>query len=81
MVDQFTLDKLSYNNSLDQSISNNKVRRREDSDGMDMWNAPMVQSRQPLTYRLMESVGHQDDMEAGDREGLQRLEALCYQPS
>ena len=29
--------------------------RRE--DGMDMWNAPMVQSRQPLTYRLMESVG------------------------
>ena len=31
--------------------------RREDSDGMDMWNAPMVQLRQPLTYRLMESVG------------------------
>ena len=31
--------------------------RREDSDGMDMWNAPMVQSRQPLTYRLMGSVG------------------------
>ena len=31
--------------------------RREDSDGMDMWNAPMVQSRQPLTYRLIESVG------------------------
>ena len=31
--------------------------RREDSYGMDMWNAPMVQSRQPLTYRLMESVG------------------------
>ena len=29
---------------------------REDSDCMDMWNAPMVQSRQPLTYRLMESV-------------------------
>ena len=25
--------------------------------GMDMWNAPMVQSRQPLIYRLMESVG------------------------
>ena len=25
--------------------------------GMDMWNAPIVQSRQPLTYRLMESVG------------------------
>ena len=31
--------------------------RREGSAGMDMWNAPMVQSRQPLTYRLMESVG------------------------
>ena len=31
--------------------------RREDSDGMDMWNAPMVQSRQPLTSRLMESAG------------------------
>ena len=31
--------------------------RREDSDGMDMWNAPMVQSRQPLKYRLTESVG------------------------
>ena len=30
---------------------------RKDSDGMDMWNTPMVQSRQPLTYRLMESVG------------------------
>ena len=28
-----------------------------DFDGMDMWNAPVVQSRQPLTYRLMESVG------------------------
>ena len=34
----------------------NSFCRREDSDGMDMWNAPMVQSRQPLTYRLMESV-------------------------
>ena len=31
--------------------------RREGSDGMDMWNTPMVQSWQPLTYRLMESVG------------------------
>ena len=31
--------------------------RREDSDDMDMWNTPMVKSRQPLTYRLMESVG------------------------
>ena len=31
--------------------------RREDFDGMDMWNAPIVQSRQPFTYMLMESVG------------------------
>ena len=31
--------------------------RREDSTCMDMRNAPMVQSRQPLTYRLTESVG------------------------
>ena len=33
------------------------ILRREDFDGMDMWNAQVVQSRQPLTYRLMESVG------------------------
>ena len=31
--------------------------KREGSAGMDMWNAPTVQSRQPLTYKLMESVG------------------------
>ena len=31
--------------------------RREDFDGMDMWNAPVVQSRQSLTYRLMGSMG------------------------
>ena len=43
----------------------------------------MVQSRQPLTYRLMESMGRggPNDMEAADREGLQRVEALGYQPS
>ena len=36
---------------------------------MDMWNAPMVQSRRPFTYRLRESMGWeaQDDMEAADR--------------
>ena len=47
---------------------------------MDTWNAPMVQSRQPLTYRLLESLGlgGQDDLEAADREGLQRVEALSY---
>ena len=31
--------------------------KREGSTGMDMWNASTVQSRHPLTYRLMESVG------------------------
>ena len=30
--------------------------RREGSAGMDMWSAPMVQSRQPFTYRLRESM-------------------------
>ena len=30
---------------------------KESSAGMDMWNAPIVQSRQPLTYRLTERVG------------------------
>ena len=34
-----------------------ELHSEEDSDGMDMWNAPLVQSRQPLTYRLMDSVG------------------------
>ena len=34
--------------------------RREDSDGMEMWNAPMVQSRQPLTYRLMKAINPHD---------------------
>ena len=33
------------------------ILKEKDLDGMDMWNAPVVQSRQPLTYRLMESVG------------------------
>ena len=31
--------------------------RREGSTGIDTWDAPIVQSRQPLTFRLMESVG------------------------
>ena len=31
--------------------------RRESSFGMDVWNAPMVQSKQILTYRLMERPG------------------------
>ena len=39
----------------------------------------MVQLRQPVTYRLMEREA-QDNMEAADREGLQRVEALGYQP-
>ena len=31
--------------------------KKESSAGMDTWNTPTVQSRQPLTYRLLESVG------------------------
>ena len=31
--------------------------RKEGSAGMDMWNTPMVQSRQPVTYWLMERMG------------------------
>ena len=31
--------------------------RREGSVSEDMWDAPVMQSRQPLTYRLMDSVG------------------------
>ena len=34
-----------------------EIHPTEGSAGMDMWNAPTVQSRQPLTYRLMDSVG------------------------
>ena len=57
--------------------------RRAGSDGMDMWNAPMVQSRQPLTYRLMESVGlggpkwHRSSWQRGTAEsGSSRLSTL-----
>ena len=57
--------------------------RREDSDGMDMWNAPMVQSKQPLTYRLMEIVGlvgpkwHGSSWQRGSAEsGSSRLSTL-----
>ena len=57
--------------------------RREDFDGMDMWNAPVVQSRQPLTYRLMESVGlggpkwHGSSWQRGTTEsGSSRLSTL-----
>ena len=48
---------------------------------MDIWNVPMVQSRQlPHTGKAW-AWEAQNDMEAADREGLQRVEALCYQPS
>ena len=57
--------------------------RRENSDGMDMWNAPLVQSRQPLTYRLMESMGlggprwHGNSWQRGIAEsGSSRLSTL-----
>ena len=50
---------------------------------MDMWDTPVVQSRQPMTYGLMKAWAWeaQDDMEAADREGSQRVEVLGYQPS
>ena len=57
--------------------------RSEGSDGTDMWNAPMVQSRQPLTYRLMESMGlggprwHGSSWQRGSAEsGSSRLSTL-----
>ena len=55
--------------------------RREGSTGMDMWNALMVQSRQPFTYRLRESVGgpgwHESSWQRGIAEsGSSRLPAL-----
>ena len=57
--------------------------RRDDTDGMDMWNAPIVQSKQPLTYRLMESVGlggprwHGNSWQRGIAEsGSSRLSTL-----
>ena len=49
-------DQMSYLHSLALKIWTS-FWRREGSAGMDMWNSPMVQSRQPLTYRLMESEG------------------------
>ena len=60
--------------------------RREDSDGMDMWNALMVQSRQPYTYRLRESVGlggqrwHGSSWQRGIAEnGSSRLSTLVIE--
>ena len=57
--------------------------RREGFAGMDMWNGPMVQSRQPLTTGCWKAWAWepQDDMKAADIEGLQRMEALGYRPS
>ena len=44
---------------------------------MDTWNAPTVQSRQLLTYRFWKAWAWeaQNDLEAADREGLQRVKA------
>ena len=50
---------------------------------MDMWNTPTMQSRQPVTYKVMESVGlggPGDKMEAADREGSLRMEIVGYHP-
>ena len=54
------------------------ILKERSSAGMDKLKAPTVQSRQPLTYRLIEA---QDDLEAADREGSQSVEALSYGPS
>ena len=50
---------------------------------MDTCNAPAVQSRHPLTYSCWKAWAWeaQDDLEAADREGWQRVEALSYRPS
>ena len=50
-------------------------------DGMDMWNAPMVQSRQPLTYRLMESVGVRGRRWHGNSWQRRIAESRSSQPS
>ena len=49
-------DLMSYLRSLALRIWTS-FWRRECSTGMDMWNAAVVHLRQPLTYRLIESVG------------------------
>ena len=54
------------------------VWRRKGSAGMDMWKVPMVQSRQPMTYRLTESEDLGGPRWHGKAEGLQRVEALSY---
>ena len=60
--------------------------RREGFAGMDMWNAPVVQSRQPFTYRLRESVGlggprrHGSNWQRGIAEsGSSRLSTLMIE--
>ena len=60
--------------------------RREGSAGMDMWNAPKVQSRQPFTYRLKESMGlggprwHGSSWQRGIAEnGSSRLSTLMIE--
>ena len=60
--------------------------RSDGSAGMDMWNAPMVQSRQPFTYRLRESVGlggprwHGSSWQRGIAEnGSSRLSTLMIE--
>ena len=50
------LGPMSYLRGLGLRIWNS-FRRREGSADMDMWNAPVVQSRQPFTYRFRESMG------------------------
>ena len=43
--------------TMQQQQQQSVLRNREGFAGMDTSNTPTVQSRQPLTYRLMGSVG------------------------
>ena len=58
--------------------------RRKGCASMVMWNAPTVQSRQPLTYRLMESLDLRRPKLTGkqltDRRDC-RVKVISYQPS
>ena len=75
-------DPMSYLHGLALRIWTS-LWRKEGSADMDIWNAPMVQSRQPLTSCWWKAWAWEakNDMEAADRDGLQRVEALDYQPS
>ena len=74
-------DPMSYLRSLALRIWTS-FWRREGSAGTDMWNSPWCsQSLWPTGRWKVWAWEARDDMEAVDREGLQRVEALGYRPS